>query len=118
MPDLPVGNYQVRVENAGFKTHVADNVVVAAGATVRLDMAMELGAAQQTVEVAVQCAWCCNRHGPRVHGGFQQAGGRFADHREWRGAQPLRSGIHHARKRPAPGTPTCGSAEAGLAFSA
>jgi len=48
---LVVGNYQVRVENTGFKTHIANDVVVAAGATARLDVVLELGATQQTVEV-------------------------------------------------------------------
>ena len=51
VPSLPVGNYQVRVENTGFKTHIASNVVVSAGATVPLDVALELGTTQQTVEV-------------------------------------------------------------------
>jgi Carboxypeptidase regulatory-like domain len=51
VPDLPVGNYQLRVESTGFKTEVANDIVVAAGATVRLDLALELGATQQTVEV-------------------------------------------------------------------
>jgi len=51
VPDLPVGNYQMRVENTGFKTEIVDNIVVGAGATVRLDVALELGATQQTVEV-------------------------------------------------------------------
>src|SRR5258707_293965 len=52
VPALPVGNYEVRVENTGFKTQVATGIVVAAGATVRLDVALELGATQQTIEVA------------------------------------------------------------------
>src|SRR5260370_759602 len=52
VPALPVGNYQMRVENTGFKTEVVNDIVVAAGATVRLDVALELGATQQTVEVA------------------------------------------------------------------
>jgi Carboxypeptidase regulatory-like domain len=52
VPSLPVGDYRVRVENTGFKTHIAGNIVVAAGATVRLDVALELGATQQTVEVS------------------------------------------------------------------
>ena len=51
VPSLPVGTYQVRVENTGFKTFLANNVVVAAGATVPLDVVMELGTTQQTVEV-------------------------------------------------------------------
>src|SRR5712691_11416880 len=51
VPALPVGNYQMRVEHTGFKTEIANDVVVAAGATVRLDVALELGATQQTIEV-------------------------------------------------------------------
>jgi len=51
VPALPVGNYQVRVEQTGFKTEIANDIVVAAGATVRLDLALELGTTQQTVEV-------------------------------------------------------------------
>jgi hypothetical protein len=52
VPSLPVGLYQLRIENTGFKTHVASNVTVAAGATVSLDITLELGATQQTIEIA------------------------------------------------------------------
>src|SRR5271157_5642745 len=52
VPSLPVGSYRVRVETTGFKTYVANDVVVAAGATVELDVALEVGTAQQTIEVA------------------------------------------------------------------
>src|SRR5271157_5059224 len=52
VPSLPVGNYRVRVETTGFKTYVANDVAVAAGATVELDIALEVGTAQQTIEVA------------------------------------------------------------------
>src|SRR5579862_30434 len=31
VPELPVGNYRVRVENQGFKAHVSDNVEVSPG---------------------------------------------------------------------------------------
>lgn len=51
VPSLPVGTYQVRVENTGFKTRIENNVVVAAGSTVPMDMTLELGTTQQTVEV-------------------------------------------------------------------
>jgi hypothetical protein len=54
IPALPVGDYSVRIENAGFKTYVQNGVAVAAGATVRLDVVMEVGATQQTVEVQAQ----------------------------------------------------------------
>src|SRR5260370_35940489 len=51
VPSLPVGTYQVRFESTGCKTFLANKVVVAAGATVPLDVIMELGTTQQTVEV-------------------------------------------------------------------
>ena len=41
----------MRVESQGFKTHVRDHVVLTAGGTVRVDVALELGTTQQTVEV-------------------------------------------------------------------
>ena len=49
---LPVGIYQIRAESAGFKTYVRENVEVGAGATALVDIALEIGAAQQTVEVS------------------------------------------------------------------
>jgi hypothetical protein len=52
VPSLPVGNYRVRVENTGFKIYLVNDVVVGAGATVLLDVALELGTTQQTVEVS------------------------------------------------------------------
>src|SRR5271157_5348784 len=52
VPSLPVGNYQLRVVNAGFKTYLGNDIVVAAGATVELNVALEVGTTQQTVEVA------------------------------------------------------------------
>src|SRR3954471_16584437 len=33
VPSLPVGDYRVRVEKTGFKTPVANDIVVAAGST-------------------------------------------------------------------------------------
>jgi len=54
VPALPVGDYSVRVEKTGFKTQVQSNVAVAAGATVRLDVVMEVGTTQQTIEVQAQ----------------------------------------------------------------
>src|SRR5689334_10300484 len=51
VPSLPVGSYQVRIENTGFKTHLVTSLTVAAGATVPLDITLEVGTTQQTVEV-------------------------------------------------------------------
>ena len=52
VPSLPVGTYQLRVENTGFKTYLNTNVTVAAGSTVVLDVTLEVGTSQQTVEVS------------------------------------------------------------------
>ena len=52
VPSLPAGTYRVRVENTGFKTYVGDNVVVAPGSTVSLNVTLEVGTSQQTIEVA------------------------------------------------------------------
>ena len=51
VPSLPVGTYQVRVEKQGFKTHITGNVVITPGDTVRVDVPLEVGQAQQSVEV-------------------------------------------------------------------
>ena len=65
VPSLPVGTYRVRVENTGFKTYVANSVVVAPGATVELDIALEVGTAQQTIEVTAN-AQMLQTEGARV----------------------------------------------------
>ena len=52
VPSLQVGTYRVRVENTGFKIYIADNVIVAPGSTVELDLVLEVGTSQQTIEVS------------------------------------------------------------------
>ncbi len=49
---LPVGQYSVRVEKEGFKPTVRTGVTLNAGANVRIDAQLEVGTAQQTIEVA------------------------------------------------------------------
>src|SRR4051812_21123483 len=51
VPSLPVGSYEVRTEKASFKTTVTDNVMVVAGGAVRLDVMLQVGQTQQSVEV-------------------------------------------------------------------
>jgi hypothetical protein len=48
---LPVGPYRVSVERGGFKTFIYNNVRLEAGATVRLDTTLEIGAVRQSIEV-------------------------------------------------------------------
>ena len=48
---LPAGRYRVRAEQTGFNTYQAPQVVIAAGDRVRLDLRLEVGAVEQSVEV-------------------------------------------------------------------
>ena len=51
VPSLAVGLYSVRVEKEGFKPSVRSGVTVNAASNVRLDVTLEVGTAQQTIEV-------------------------------------------------------------------
>ena len=61
VPSLPVGSYQVRTERPSFKTSITDNVVVVAGGTVRVDVTLQVGQTQQSVEVTAARNWCSRR---------------------------------------------------------
>jgi len=49
---LPPGTYQVRIEAAGFKTMVLNDVTVNASATTPANVKLQVGTARETVEVA------------------------------------------------------------------
>ncbi len=51
VPSLPVGAYQLKVDVEGFKSYVANNVAVSPGGETRVDIKLEVGTAQQRVEV-------------------------------------------------------------------
>ncbi len=51
IPSLPVGTYQVKAEAPGFKIGIVANVAITPGTTARVDFKLEIGTAQQTVEV-------------------------------------------------------------------
>src|SRR3954447_18817217 len=53
-PSLPPGDYSIRVEKEGFRTALVTEVTVNAGSSVRADIAMEIGATQQTVEISAE----------------------------------------------------------------
>src|SRR5512134_1728502 len=55
-PVLPIGRYTVQGEAPGFKRVRVSNVLLEVNQTVRVDLAMELGAVTQTVEVAAEVA--------------------------------------------------------------
>src|SRR5262249_19958600 len=53
-PALPVGSYEVRAEQPGFKTNVQSEVTLAVGQEAVLNFALQVGAAAETVEVTEQ----------------------------------------------------------------
>jgi hypothetical protein len=53
---LPIGNYKVTAEHAGFRTVISNEYKLLINQALRLDIKMEVGAANQTVEVGAQAA--------------------------------------------------------------
>jgi Carboxypeptidase regulatory-like domain/TonB dependent receptor len=51
IPGLRVGNYDLAVEQTGFKKHVQTGIVLEVGQTVRADASLQLGETSQAVEV-------------------------------------------------------------------
>src|ERR1700760_4909159 len=51
LPRIPVGTYNVKVEGQGFQTAQQSNVLLELNQTARLDFALQIGSATQSVEV-------------------------------------------------------------------
>ena len=63
IPDLKLGSYRLNAEKAGFRAYVADNVLLDAGQTRRLDFALPVGEATETVTVEAGAALITNETG-------------------------------------------------------
>ena len=50
-PNLPVGQFNLRVDKDGFRSAIVTNVTVNASANVRTDVTLEVGVTQQAIEV-------------------------------------------------------------------
>src|SRR6266496_2480010 len=48
---LPPSTYRLKVEVSGFNTYILENVVLAVNQSTSIDVALQIGAATQTVEV-------------------------------------------------------------------
>src|ERR1700733_5699919 len=53
---LPIGNYTVRAEHAGFRTVISSEQKLSINQALRIDIKMEVGAASQTVDVGAEAA--------------------------------------------------------------
>jgi hypothetical protein len=56
LPQLPVGTYEIAVSVAGFKKYVRQNITVGVAQTVRVDIALEVGSAAESVTVSEQAS--------------------------------------------------------------
>lgn len=54
LPNLPPGDYSIKVEKEGFRTSVLSQITVNAASSVRADFNLEVGTSQQTVEVSAE----------------------------------------------------------------
>src|SRR3954466_15926824 len=51
VPNLPIGSYRIRVEANGFKALLRDGIDLTAGDSVQLDLQLQVGTTQETIEV-------------------------------------------------------------------
>lgn len=51
LPSLDVGTYTIRVEKQGFKSSIAKDITVTASGAARIDINLEVGTTQQSVEI-------------------------------------------------------------------
>ena len=56
IPALPIGLYRIEFEAPGFKKSIRNQVDVAAGATLRQDMVLEVGSVGESVQVTAQAS--------------------------------------------------------------
>ena len=56
LPQLVVGDYQLRAEAPGFKSSVNSGIVLTPGATIRADIKLEVGQVTESVQVTSQAA--------------------------------------------------------------
>ena len=67
IPQVPTGNYELSVTVAGFKNYVRQNVTVGVAQTVRVDIALEVGAATESVTVTEQTSLLKTESGELSH---------------------------------------------------
>ena len=67
LPQLPVGTYEISVAVAGFKKYVRQNITVGTAQTVRVDIALEVGSAAESVTVTEQSSLLKTESGELSH---------------------------------------------------
>jgi hypothetical protein len=83
IPNLPVGTYSLTVKVSGFKTYTHANLALAATQVLREDIALQVGAASESVTVTAEASLLKTETGEQAHAG---ATGRHA-YSGYRGGQ-------------------------------
>ncbi|HWC00974.1 MAG TPA: carboxypeptidase-like regulatory domain-containing protein [Bryobacteraceae bacterium] len=73
IPYLTPGKYRLTATGVGFKTFVADNILITSRQTRRIDVTFELGAVGTEVTVSADAA-VINTEGSQIAGGFNRKG--------------------------------------------
>ena len=105
-PNLPPGDYSVRVEKQGFRSALLTQLTLNAASSVRADITLEVGQAHTDGRGHGGCRPAADRQREIGHHHHAEARGRSADGRGRRDAQPLRSRDPHARNRRTSATTT------------
>ena len=67
LAQLPVGTYEISVAVAGFKKYVRQNLTVETAQTLRVDIALEVGSASESVTVSEQSSLLKTESGEMSH---------------------------------------------------
>ena len=67
LAQLPTGNYEISVSVPGFKKYVRQNITVGVAQTLRVDVALEVGAATESVTVTEQTSLLKTESGELSH---------------------------------------------------
>ena len=75
IPDLPIGTYSITAKVQGFKTYTHTNLALAALQTMKEDIALQVGAASDTVTVSAEASMLKTESGEMSHNTRPLGGG-------------------------------------------
>ncbi len=67
IPELPIGNYVVTVKRMGFKTYTHSNLAIGATQTLREDVKLEVGSANESITVTAEASLLKTEAGDMTH---------------------------------------------------
>ena len=99
IPALPIGLYRIEFEANGFKKSIRNQVELAAGATLRQDMILEIGSVGESVQVYSSASPAGNGNHPPGHNHPGEARAGYAAVRERLHPQRSLARAHRSRNQ-------------------